>query len=70
MRRGPRVVRGITGGFALDLLATLLRLQERWSIAGDLLEVGAFDGRVAVLLGINGADGERNWCIDTFDWPC
>lgn len=39
MRRGSRVVRGITGGFALDLLATLLRLQERWSIAGDLLEV-------------------------------
>jgi hypothetical protein len=62
-------VRGWFFGVDRYLFVWLLERQEREAVAGDLIEMGAYLGRSAILLGDYLRDGETFTVCDLFDSP-
>jgi predicted O-methyltransferase YrrM len=62
-------VRGMSSRFAAAICGYLIRRQSALGIAGDLVEIGTFEGRFFIAMALGLADGETAIGIDRFDWP-
>jgi hypothetical protein len=62
-------VRGMSSRFAAAICGHLIRRQTERGIAGELLEIGTFEGRFFIAMALGLAAGETAIGIDSFDWP-
>jgi predicted O-methyltransferase YrrM len=62
-------VRGMSSRFAAAICGHLIRRQSELAIAGDLIEIGTFEGRFFIAMALGLAVGEKGLGIDRFDWP-
>lgn len=62
-------VRGMSSRFAAAITGHVLRRQTALGIGGDVLEIGAFEGRFFIAMALGLAPGELALGIDLFDWP-
>ena len=62
-------VRGMSSRFAAAICGHLIRRQSELGISGALVEVGTFEGRFFIAMGLGLAAGEVALGIDRFDWP-
>jgi hypothetical protein len=62
-------IRGMSSRFAAAICGHVIRRQTELGIAGDMAEIGAFEGRFFIALALGLAPGERAFGIDLFDWP-
>jgi hypothetical protein len=62
-------IRGMSSRFAAAICGHLVRLQTTLGIAGDLLEIGTFEGRFFVAMTLVLQKGEHALGIDVFSWP-
>ena len=62
-------IRGMSSRFSAAICGHLLRRQSGLGIAGDLLEIGTFEGRFFVAMALLLAPGEHALGIDVFTWP-
>ncbi len=69
LEQGYRRVRGMSSRFAAAICGWLLAHQAGHGIAGDALELGCFEGRFLIALGLALEPGERVVGLDGFDWP-
>ncbi|WP_139196660.1 MULTISPECIES: class I SAM-dependent methyltransferase [unclassified Curtobacterium] len=67
---GPYLdVRGMSSAIGASVSGTILRLQQKNLINGDVLEVGAFEGRFMIPLALAVGDSATVIGVDTFNWP-
>ena len=62
-------VRGMSSRFAAAICGHIVRRQTELGIAGDIAEIGAFEGRFFIALALGLGPGEHALGIDLFDWP-
>jgi hypothetical protein len=62
-------IRGMSSRFAAAICGHLVRRQSALGIAGDLLEIGTFEGRFFVAMALLLRGGEHALGIDVFTWP-
>jgi predicted O-methyltransferase YrrM len=62
-------VRGMSSRFAAAICGHLIRRQSELAIAGDLVEIGTFEGRFFIAMALGLVVGEKALGIDRFDWP-
>ena len=62
-------VRGMSSRFAAAICGCLIQRQSALGISGALVEVGTFEGRFFIAMGLGLAPGEIALGIDRFDWP-
>jgi hypothetical protein len=62
-------VRGMSSRFAAAICGHLIARQSELGIAGDIAEIGPFEGRFFIALALGLAPGESALAIDLFDWP-
>jgi hypothetical protein len=62
-------VRGMSSRFAAAICGHLIRRQTELGIGGDVVEIGAFEGRFFIAMALGLAPGEHAVGIDLFDWP-
>jgi predicted O-methyltransferase YrrM len=62
-------VRGMSSRFAAAICGHLIRRQSALGIAGDLVEIGTFEGRFFIAMALGLAPSEKAIGIDRFDWP-
>ena len=62
-------VRGMSSRFAAAICGYLIQRQSALAISGALVEVGTFEGRFFIAMGLGLAPGEIALGIDRFDWP-
>ena len=61
--------RGMSSAFAAAICGRVIARQTALGVAGDLLEIGTFEGRFFVAMALGLAAGETAIGIDRFDWP-
>jgi predicted O-methyltransferase YrrM len=67
---GPYLrIRGMSSRFAAAICGHIMRRQTALGIAGDLLEIGTFEGRFFIAMAMLLAPGEHALGIDVFTWP-
>jgi hypothetical protein len=67
---GPyRRIRGMSSRFAAAICGHVVRRQTSLGIAGDLLEIGTFEGRFFIAMAMLLEPGEHALGIDVFTWP-
>jgi hypothetical protein len=69
LAEGYASVPGMSSRFSAGICGHLVRRQTELGIAGDVAEIGAFEGRFLIALALGLAPGERAFGFDTFDWP-
>jgi len=62
-------IRGMSSRFSAAICGHLLRHQSARGIAGDLLEIGTFEGRFFVAMALLLGASEHALGIDVFTWP-
>jgi hypothetical protein len=62
-------VRGMSSRFAAAVCGHVIRRQSEQGIAGDIVEIGTFEGRFFIAMALGLAPGEAALGIDLFDWP-
>ena len=62
-------VRGMSSRFAAAICGFLIQRQSALGTTGALVEVGTFEGRFFIAMGLGAAPGEIALGIDRFDWP-
>jgi Methyltransferase domain len=62
-------IRGMSSRFAAAICGHLLRRQAALDIRGDFLEIGTFEGRFFIAMGLLLGAGEHALGIDVFTWP-
>lgn len=62
-------IRGMSSRFAAAICGHAIRRQSALGIAGDLLEIGTFEGRFFVAMALLLEPGEHALGIDVFTWP-
>jgi predicted O-methyltransferase YrrM len=62
-------MRGMSSRFAAAICGHLIRRQSELAIAGDLVEIGTFEGRFFIAMALGLVVGEKALGIDRFDWP-
>jgi len=62
-------VRGMSSRFAAAICGHVIGRQTALGIAGDMVEIGTFEGRFFVAMALGLAPGEIAVGIDSFDWP-
>ena len=62
-------VRGMSSRFAAAICGHLIRRQSALGVAGELVEIGTFEGRFFIAMALGLAPGEKAVGIDRFDWP-
>lgn len=62
-------VRGMSSRFAGAISGWLLLHQTDAGVAGDIVEIGTFEGRYFIALALALAGSEKALGIDSFDWP-
>ncbi len=69
LAEGYASVPGMSSRFSAGICGHLVRRQTELGIAGDVAEIGAFEGRFLIALALGLAPTERAYGFDTFDWP-
>ena len=62
-------VRGMSSRFSATITGHLLRRQSELGIRGSVAEIGTFEGRFFLALGLALGAGEHAYGFDLFDWP-
>jgi hypothetical protein len=62
-------VRGMSSRFAAAICGHVIRRQSELGVAGDIVEIGTFEGRFFIALALGLSPGESALGIDTFHWP-
>jgi predicted O-methyltransferase YrrM len=62
-------VPGMSSRFAAAICGHVIRRQTELGIAGDMVEIGTFEGRFFIAMALGLQPGERALGIDVFDWP-
>ena len=62
-------VRGMSSRFAAAICGHLIQRQSALGVAGELVEIGTFEGRFFIAMALGLAPGEKALGIDRFDWP-
>jgi len=62
-------IRGMSSRFAAAICGHVITRQRALGIAGDLLEIGTFEGRFFVAMAMLLAPGEHALGLDVFTWP-
>src|SRR5262245_16855206 len=66
---GYERVRGMSSRFAAAISGHVIRRQTELGIAGDIVEIGTFEGRFFIALALGLGPNESALGIDTFHWP-
>jgi hypothetical protein len=66
---GYQRVPGMSSRFAAAICGHLIRRQSELGIGGDIVEIGAFEGRFFIAMALGVVPGETALGIDVFDWP-
>jgi predicted O-methyltransferase YrrM len=66
---GYEQVRGMSSRFSATICAHILRRQSEIGIAGDVAEIGTFEGRFFIAMALALAEGEHAYGFDLFTWP-
>ncbi len=66
---GFRDVPGMSSRFSATIAGHLLRRQSETGITGSVAEIGTFEGRFFIALGLALAPGEHAYGFDLFAWP-
>jgi hypothetical protein len=66
---GYEQVRGMSSRFAAAICGRLIQRQSALGIAGDVVEIGTFEGRFFIAMALGLAADEKALGIDVFDWP-
>ena len=62
-------VRGFSSRYSATICGHLLRRQSELGIRGSVAEIGTFEGRFFIMLGLAVGEGERAYGFDLFAWP-
>jgi len=62
-------VRGMSSRFSATICAHLMRRQNEMGICGSVAEIGTFEGRFFIALGLALAEREHAYGFDLFTWP-
>ena len=66
---GYERVRGMSSQFAAAICGHVVRRQTEIGVRGDFVEIGTFEGRFFIALGLALQPGEHAYGFDLFDWP-
>ena len=66
---GYDTVRGMSSRFAATICGHIIRRQSELGIKGHIAEIGTFEGRFFIAMGLGLAPGERALGVDLFEWP-
>ncbi|WP_439574535.1 class I SAM-dependent methyltransferase [Phreatobacter sp.] len=66
---GFETVRGMSSRFSATICGHLMRRQSEMGIRGDVAEIGTFEGRFFIAMGLALAEGEHAYGFDLFTWP-
>jgi Methyltransferase domain len=66
---GYTEVPGFSSRFSATISAHLMRRQSEMGIHGSFAEIGTYEGRYFIALGLALNDGEHAYGFDLFDWP-
>jgi hypothetical protein len=69
LTNGYERVPGMSSRFAAAICGHLIQRQTAVGIAGDVVEIGTFEGRFFIALALGLAPGEHALGIDVFEWP-
>ena len=69
LTNGYDKVRGFSSRFAATICGHLLRRQSEVGIRGSVAEIGTFEGRFFIALGLAVGEGEHAYGFDLFAWP-
>jgi hypothetical protein len=69
LARGYDDVRGMSSLFSATICGHLLRRQSEMGIRGSVAEIGTFEGRFFIAMGLALGDGEHAYGFDLFSWP-
>jgi Methyltransferase domain len=69
LMNGYDEVRGFSSLFAATICGHLLRRQSEFGIRGSVAEIGTFEGRFFIALGLAVGEGEHAYGFDLFAWP-
>lgn len=69
LEAGFETVRGMSSRFSATICGHLLRRQTEMGIRGDVAEVGTFEGRFFIAMGLALAGDEHAYGFDLFTWP-
>jgi hypothetical protein len=69
LANGYERVPGMSSRFAAAICGHLIQRQTAIGIAGDVVEIGTFEGRFFIALALGLAPGEHALGIDVFEWP-
>ena len=69
LKNGYDEVRGFSSLFAATICGHLLRRQSEFGIRGSVAEIGTFEGRFFIALGLAVGEGEHAYGFDLFAWP-
>lgn len=69
LAEGYEQVRGMSSRFAAAICGHLIHRQSAIGIAGDVVEIGTFEGRFFIAMALGLAADEHALGIDVFDWP-
>ena len=69
LAEGFEGVRGMSSRFAATICAHLMRRQSEMGIRGSVAEIGTFEGRFFIALGLALAEREHAYGFDLFTWP-
>jgi predicted O-methyltransferase YrrM len=66
---GYEKVRGMSSRFSATICGHILRRQSENGIAGDVAEIGTFEGRFFIAMALALQAGEHAYGFDVFTWP-
>jgi hypothetical protein len=69
LARDYQRIRGMSSRFAAAICGHVLRRQTTLGISGDILEIGAFEGRFFIAMALMMQPGEHALGVDVFTWP-
>jgi len=69
LAEGYEQVRGMSSRFAAAICGHVIQRQSALGIAGDIVEIGTFEGRFFIAMALGLAADEHALGIDVFDWP-
>ena len=69
LANGYENVKGMSSRFSATITGHLLRRQSELGISGSVAEIGTFEGRYFIAMGLSLAGNEHAYGFDLFDWP-
>jgi hypothetical protein len=67
--KGYEEVHGFSSRFSATISGHLLRRQSELGVRGSVAEIGTFEGRFFIALGLAVGEGEHAYGFDLFAWP-